>query len=69
MENKKLYRSETNKVFAGIMGGLGEYLNIDPVFLRVIWVLIVLTTGGVPGILAYIIAIFIIPQKQQTPHI
>jgi len=67
MEEKKLYRSSTNKVFAGIIGGLGEYFQIDPVLLRVIWVAIVLLSGGVPGIVAYIIAIFIIPKHTQTP--
>ena len=53
METKRLYRSEKNKVIAGIFGGLGEYGNIDPVFLRLIWILIVVFTGFVPGLIAY----------------
>ncbi|MBI2109425.1 MAG: PspC domain-containing protein [Parcubacteria group bacterium] len=60
---KHLYRSRTNKVFAGICGGLGEYLAVDPVILRVIWLLIVIFTGLVPGLVAYLIAIFVIPVK------
>ena len=63
MPKKKLYRSDTDKVFAGICGGLGEYFDVDSVLLRLIWLLVVVFTGFVPGILAYIIAILIIPKK------
>ena len=67
---KKLYRSEQNKVFAGIIGGMGEYFDIDPVLLRVIWVLILIATGVVPGLVAYVIALFIVPRQplSTTPH-
>jgi len=60
---KKLYRSNTNKIFAGVFGGLGEYFNVDPVVLRFFWIVIVVFTGFAPGIIAYILAIFIIPPK------
>ena len=66
METKRLYRSRTNKVFAGICGGLGEYLNVDPVLIRVIWLIVVLCSGVFPGLVAYIIAIFIVPKKQDS---
>jgi phage shock protein C len=66
MEPKRLYRSDHNKVFAGICGGLGEYLNIDPVVLRLVWVLVVIFTGFVPGVLVYIIAYFIIPPRETV---
>jgi len=61
---KKLYRSEKNKVFAGIVGGLGEYMSVDPIILRLIWVFIVLITGIVPGVIAYLIAILVMPKKK-----
>ena len=61
--SKRLYRSKKNKVFAGICGGVGEYFNIDPALIRLIWILVVIFTGFFPGVLAYIIAIFIIPEK------
>jgi phage shock protein C len=60
---KKLYRSEENKVWKGVIGGFGEYFNIDPVLIRIIFVFFVLATGIVPGVLTYIIAIFVIPKK------
>jgi len=62
-ETKRLYRSNTNKVFAGICGGLGEYYNVDPALLRLFWMLVVIFSGVVPGLVAYFLAIFIIPKK------
>jgi len=65
MTNKRLYRSGKNKILAGVFGGLGEYFNIDPVVLRLFWVLLVVFTGFVPGIIAYILAIIIVPKKDE----
>jgi len=63
---KKLYRSDTDKVVAGVIGGLGEYLATDPVFLRVIFVFILVFTGFLPSILAYFLAALVIPQKPRS---
>lgn len=62
---KNLYRSRDNKVFAGIFGGLGEYFDIDPTILRLLWLFVLVITAFVPGIIAYIIAIFIVPRKPE----
>jgi len=64
--SKKLYRSQNNKIFAGIIGGLGEYFSIDPVLLRVIWVFVLIFTGIVPGLIVYLIALFIVPPKSSA---
>lgn len=61
---KRLYRSRKNRVLAGVCGGLGEYLNIDPVVIRLIWVAISLVWGF--GIILYIIAALIIPEEPTT---
>jgi phage shock protein C len=61
MNNQKLYRSQTNKVFAGVCGGLAEYFDVDPVVIRIIFVLMVLFGGS--GVLLYIVAIFIVPKR------
>jgi len=58
--SKKLYLSETDKKIFGVCGGLGEYFDIDSTIVRLIWVIIAL--GGV-GILAYLIAGLIIPNR------
>ena len=57
--SKRLYRSSTNKVIAGVCGGLGHYLDIDPVVIRVLWVFLTLFGGS--GIILYIVALFVIP--------
>ncbi len=62
---RHLYRSSTNRVFSGVIGGLGEYWGIDPVILRLLWTLITVFTGFAPGIIVYIFAIFIIPMKVE----
>lgn len=58
---KKLYRSVTDKMIGGVCGGIAEYFEIDPVLIRLIFVLAVIFGGS--GILAYIILWIIIPQK------
>jgi len=60
---RRLYRSQTNKVIAGICGGIGEYLDTDPTVVRL--VLVVLTLLGGSGILLYILGLFIIPKHQR----
>jgi phage shock protein PspC (stress-responsive transcriptional regulator) len=60
---KRLYRSKTHRVIGGVAGGLGEYLDVDPVLMRVLFV-ITFFAGGV-GILAYIIAWIIIPEQPR----
>lgn len=59
---KRLYRSNKNKVFAGVCGGIGEYMNLDPVIVRVIAVILTPFTGGL-NLLAYLVAIFVIPPE------
>ena len=60
---KKLYRSKKDRMIAGVCGGIAEYLNIDSTVIRLLWVVVTLFTGIVPGIIAYIIAWIIIPEK------
>ena len=60
-EIKRLYRSKKNRVIAGVCGGIGEYFNIDPVLIRLLWVLLIFAMGT--GILAYLIAWLVIPSR------
>lgn len=59
--NKRLYRSRNNRMIAGVCGGIAEYFNVDPTIIRLLWVLFALTGSGV---IAYLIAWVIIPEKQ-----
>ncbi len=56
---KRLYRSQKDKIIAGVCGGIGEYVGIDPVIIRIITVILFFWGGS--GIIAYIIAMIIIP--------
>ena len=58
--NKKLYKSNTNKMLEGVCGGISEYFGIDPTIVRLAWVVFCALGGS--GILAYIIAAIIIPS-------
>lgn len=61
MSYKKLYRSSTNCVLAGVCGGIAEYFNVDPTLIRLIWIIFTcMGFGG--GIIAYIIAAIIVPK-------
>jgi len=58
----KLYRSRTERMFAGICGGMGEVYNVDPTILRLAIVFIGLATAVFPLLIVYIAGIFIIPE-------
>lgn len=58
MDSKKLYRSRTDVMLAGVCGGIGEYFNIDPTIIRLVWALLGCTGTG---IFVYIIAAIIMP--------
>lgn len=61
MEQKRLYRSRSQRMVCGVCGGIAEYFNIDPTLIRLAWVLFSLSAGS--GILAYIIAAIVIPDE------
>lgn len=58
-EYRKLYKSR-NRMLCGVCGGIGEYFNIDPTVIRLLW--IIFSVIGGCGILAYIIAAIVIPE-------
>lgn len=59
---QKLYRSKTDKVISGVLGGLGERYDIDPTVLRLAFLALALLTGIFPGVVFYVGAILIVPQ-------
>lgn len=63
---KKITKSKDNKVIAGVCGGLGEYFDIDPVIVRLAFVLFVIMGGG--GFLGYLIAALIIPEGEGADY-
>lgn len=65
---KILYKSQNNRILTGVLGGLGEYYNVDPTILRLAFIIIVLMSGIFPGVIAYIIAALIVPTKPVITH-
>lgn len=63
--NKKLYRSRQNKIIGGVCGGIGKYFDIDPVLIRLLFVLITLFNGA--GLILYIILLIILPLEPFNP--
>ena len=58
---KKLYRSRRDRIVAGVCGGLGEYFNVDPILIRLVFVLLSIMGGH--GILLYLLLAIIIPVE------
>jgi phage shock protein C len=66
----RLYRSTTDKKLAGICGGIGEILDVDPTIIRLITVFLAFATGIFPLIIVYLIAWAIIPEgRSDASHV
>ena len=63
MITKKIYLSKDKKI-AGVCGGIAEYFDVDPTIIRLTWVFLTLFTMFFPGIIAYIIAAIVIPERK-----
>ncbi|MEJ2484596.1 MAG: PspC domain-containing protein [Anaerolineales bacterium] len=66
VENRRLYRSRSDRMISGVAGGLGEYLNIDATIVRLLFVFFALAGG--PGLLVYIVMLLVVPEEPlDTP--
>jgi len=66
VENRRLYRSRSDRMVSGVAGGLGEYLNIDTTIVRLLFVFFALAGG--PGLLVYIVMLLVVPEEPlDTP--
>ena len=61
---KKFCRSRKSRIIAGICGGLAEYFDIDPIIVRLITLMLVLSAGA--GLIAYIIAWIVVPEEPDN---
>ena len=62
---KKLYRS-SNRILAGVCGGIAEYFDIDPTVVRVVYAVLSLFSVAFPGLLLYIILMILIPEGYNS---
>jgi len=63
-KNKRLYRSAKSKVFGGVAGGIAEYFDIDPIIIRLLFVIIAFAGGG--GAIVYLILWIALPLEPLT---
>ena len=61
---ERLYRSRTERMFLGVAGGLAEWFDLDPSFVRVAFVLVTLAGGA--GVLIYIALAIIVPERPES---
>lgn len=61
---RKLTRSTSNRMICGVCGGLGEYLNVDPTIIRIIWLFCALAGLGT-GAVIYLIAAIVVPEDNM----
>lgn len=62
-ETKRLYRSSSDKMIAGVCAGIAEYFGWDPTLVRVGYVLLSMGSVFFPGIIAYLVMMVIIPER------
>lgn len=65
LRERRLHRSRTDRVVFGVCGGLAEYFEIDPVLVRLLFVIVTLAGGA--GVLAYIILAIVLPEEGAEP--
>jgi phage shock protein C len=63
---ERLYRSSTQRMLGGVCGGLGEYFNIDPTLVRIVYILVTIATGLLLGIGLYIVLWLIVPSEASV---
>jgi phage shock protein PspC (stress-responsive transcriptional regulator) len=60
---RRLYRSRSQRMLAGVCGGIGTYANVDPTIVRLIWALATLFPVPFLGVFGYLLAWLIIPEE------
>ncbi len=63
---KQLYRSRTDRKLAGVLGGVAEYIGVDPSFVRILYAVVTFFTMAIPGVLLYLAMAFIIPEGPEV---
>ncbi|MGP1361558.1 MAG: PspC domain-containing protein [Candidatus Fimenecus sp.] len=66
MKEKKLYRSSSDKMWLGVLGGLAEYFEVDSTLVRLVFSVISFFMGGFGGLILYFIAAAIMPTSDYT---
>lgn len=68
MTGKRLHRDEETAIVAGVLAGLAEYFNHDPVLFRLASIFLLIATGVFPGLIMYLIAWVVLPRKPKADY-
>lgn len=63
---KKLYKNTDNKILAGVLSGLAEYINLDPTIVRILYVLLAFVTELSLAVIVYIVLALVLPEKSKV---
>lgn len=66
MNEKRLVRMKYDRMFLGVASGIAHYLSVDPVWVRLGFVLLTIFGGGGPGVLAYIVLAIVLPEQMEA---
>ena len=66
-EKKKLFRSRTDSVIGGVAGGMAGYFKVDSLVIRIIFIVVALVSQVAPAVIAYLIAMIVIPKEGENP--
>jgi len=61
--SSRLHRSRSNRMIAGVCGGLAEWLGWDPTLVRILYIVVSVVSAAFPGILAYLVLWLVMPER------
>jgi phage shock protein PspC (stress-responsive transcriptional regulator) len=61
--HRPLRRSRSNRMIAGVVGGLAEHFGLNPTVLRIVYVLVSILSAAFPGIIVYLVLWLLVPQE------
>ncbi len=65
---KRLYKSRGDRKVTGVLGGIAEYFDVDPSFVRIVFALATVLTGIFPFVFLYVLMAFIVPEAPEEPE-
>ncbi len=62
---KRMHRSRSDRKLLGVLGGVADYTSLDPSLIRIVYVIVTILTGFVPGIFLYFVMAFVVPREPK----
>ena len=62
---KRMYRSRSDRKLVGVLGGVADYTGLDPSLVRIVYLIITILTGFVPGVFLYLVMALVVPMEPE----